>query len=163
MSAYKSTLVKSLISALLILSLCSAIVTSKPVFERDVLKRGLDKRYLGEVCYADFENDGDVKKCSGRFTFTQITETTVRVLGQFNTGFPDAVLSNYEFHVHDAKDSPLKDITKEIRAKVAINPPGTSAFQCDVDGLDVDTIVGCYFIVKKRDNVVIGKAKIQKV
>ncbi|CAG8505688.1 10026_t:CDS:2, partial [Acaulospora colombiana] len=48
------------------------------------------------------------------------------------------------------KDSPFKDLSKDIRNQVKINVPGTSAFQCDIEGVDVDTIVGCYFVVKKN-------------
>ncbi|AZM44421.1 hypothetical protein DMB38_00015 [Streptomyces sp. WAC 06738] len=58
----------------------------------------------------------------GRVTFTQTETSTVRMTGQFNEGFddPDARVLLY-----------VGDIPPPDHLDLAINPPGTSAFEYD--------------------------------
>ncbi|MFB6571834.1 hypothetical protein [Streptomyces noursei] len=76
---------------------------------------------VGDVTYTDM--------LGGRVTFTQITDSTVRMTGQFNEGFDDP---NAQALLY------VGDLPPAERLDMTINPPGTSAFQYDYEDTTID-------------------------
>lgn len=142
---------------LLILSLFS---TNSFGFKRTFDRRRAVGRAAGDVAYCTFDNQGSNSKVSGEFHFAEYKTNTVRITGQFNTGFVDNVISNYQFTI-DGYNSTIIDLTSEISKQIIINIPGASAFECDFS-LTVNELVGAYFCVKYK-NSSIGGAIIKKV
>ncbi|CAG8605169.1 3515_t:CDS:2, partial [Diversispora eburnea] len=142
---------------LLIFSLLSAHVSGL-----SVRNRSINRRAVGDVAYCNFYNYGYNSRCSGEFHFTEIATSTVRITGQFNTGFVDDIKSNYEYIIKNSAGSTIKNLTTEINAQITINIPGASAFECDFTGLTVDDLVGASFCVTYKKTSTIGEAVITK-
>ncbi|RHZ49351.1 hypothetical protein Glove_522g86 [Diversispora epigaea] len=143
---------------LLIFSLLFAHVSGLSVKNRRSVKRA-----IGDVAYCTFYNYGYNSKVSGEFHFTEIATSTVRITGQFNTGYVDDVKSNYAYVIKNSSGTTIKDLTTEINAQITINIPGASAFECDFTGLTVDDLVGASFCVTYKTSTTIGDAVITKV
>ncbi|WP_125629684.1 hypothetical protein [Nonomuraea sp. WAC 01424] len=75
---------------------------------------------IGDVTYTD--------ALGGRVTFTQTEDFTVRMTGQFNEGFDDQD-AKVLLHVGDVPPAGSLDL--------GINPPGTSAFEHDFNGVTI--------------------------
>ncbi|MFD8804400.1 hypothetical protein [Streptomyces sp. NPDC059597] len=76
---------------------------------------------IGDVTYTDM--------LGGRVTFTQTTDSTVRMTGQFNDGFDDPN-ARCLLYVGDLPPADHLDVT--------INPPGTSAFEHDYEDVTIN-------------------------
>ncbi|CAG8602134.1 11616_t:CDS:2 [Diversispora eburnea] len=87
------------------------------IYFTDASPIGLSPRQPGSVAYCDFTND-----VTGRITITELWSGSVRITGQFNTGFPDRT-SKYEYQLSGEERG-------EIESDI-IFPPGTAPFQCD--------------------------------
>ncbi|CAG8534812.1 8631_t:CDS:1 [Diversispora eburnea] len=115
---------------------------------------GLSPRSPGDLAFADFTTPTfDANIVTGRVTFTELFVETVRITGQFNTGFIDQT-SKYEYQISGSK--------KELISGIIINPPGISPFQFDVENTTIQFFVGKKIKIF-RNREVIGKATIQQI
>ncbi|CAJ0627788.1 7335_t:CDS:2 [Entrophospora sp. SA101] len=119
------------------------------------------KRKVGDVAFATFDNGGSTGKCSGEFHFTQITPDTTRITGQFNTGFTSTIQSDYTFIIVDKNGVTKFDFTKIIRSMLFFYPPGTAVIQFDPK-LQTNSLVGLFFVVKLKGTET-GRAQIKGV
>ncbi|CAG8465572.1 2097_t:CDS:1 [Dentiscutata heterogama] len=120
------------------------------------------KRNTGDTASASFPDVNNVNTVTGEVHFTEISDSKVRMTGQFNTGFPNGHPDNYQFEIIDKEDKVIMDVTDDIKNKLQINVPGTAPFECDISGLTIKDIIGKYLLVKRRQYVEGGKAEIKK-
>uniref|UniRef100_A0A1D1YZP7 Beta-(1-->2)glucan export ATP-binding/permease protein NdvA n=1 Tax=Anthurium amnicola TaxID=1678845 RepID=A0A1D1YZP7_9ARAE len=166
---------KFIISFLIILFVIT-FTNSLPMEENSISiieEKPIDKRQTTDtgpfVAFADFEHydpyDEIEEPVSGRITFTKISNNTIRLMGQCNTGFTDPDPNMYTIFIAERPmcSTYIKEFDLTPFLKYFINVPGTSAFQFDfVNKFTLPQIIG-NFVIVKLGGTTIGVAPIYAV
>ncbi|CAG8446480.1 9026_t:CDS:1 [Cetraspora pellucida] len=121
------------------------------------------KRKAGDVAVATFPYSDNINTVTGEINFSETEDKKVTCSGQLNSGFQNTHPDNFDYMIIDKDDKIIKDLTEKLSNVINITVPGTAPFTYQFTDFYIDEIVGNWFVVRRRSDVVAGKAPIKKV
>ncbi|RIA91286.1 hypothetical protein C1645_737211 [Glomus cerebriforme] len=168
---------KFIISLFVVIFFIITFTNSLPLEENSISQKeenSIDKRAATPpffVLYADFipgfDPYGEVDHyVTGRFTFTRLQDnTTIRVIGQCNTGFTDPNPNLYTIIISPRPICPIYNKRLDLTPflKYFINVPGTSGMQYDFPNMFTMEEIHHQFLIVLLGGTPIGSAYIQGI